>query len=85
MVKKLPSNTGDVETWAQPLHQEEPLEKGTVTLSSVLAWRIPWTEEFGRLQNIGLQRVRYGSSDLACTQKEILVICALVVSLFTMY
>ena len=38
--------------------QEEPLEKGMATHSSILAWRIPWTEEPGGLQSMGLQRVR---------------------------
>ena len=41
------------------LGQEDPLEKGMATHSSILAWRIPWTEEPGRLQSIGLQRVRH--------------------------
>ena len=36
---------------------EDPLEEGRATHSSVLAWRIPWTEEFGRLQSMGSQRV----------------------------
>ena len=36
---------------------EDPLEEGMATYSSILAWRIPWTEELGRLQSIGLQRV----------------------------
>ena len=44
------------ETWAQSLGQEDPLEKGMVTLSSILAWRIQWTEEPGGLQPMGLQR-----------------------------
>ena len=39
------------------LGQEDPLEKEMVTHSSILAWRIPWTEEPGRLQSMGLQRV----------------------------
>ena len=39
---------------AQSLGQENPLEEGMVTQSSILAWRIPWTEEPGRLQSIGL-------------------------------
>ena len=43
------------------------LEKEMATHSSVLAWRIPWTEEHGGLQSIGLQRVRHDWSDLACT------------------
>ena len=56
MVKNLP---GMQETWVWSLAREEPLEKGTVTHSSILAWRIPWTEEPGRVQTIGSQRVRH--------------------------
>ena len=41
----------------QSLGQEDPVEKGMAALSSILAWRIPWTEEPGVLQSIGLQRV----------------------------
>ena len=41
------------------LGQEDPLEKEVAPYSSILAWRIPWTEEHGRLQSIGLQRVRH--------------------------
>ena len=41
------------ETWIQPLGWEDPLEKGMATHSNVLVWRIPWTEEPGRLQFIG--------------------------------
>ena len=44
-------------TWVQFLGQEDPLEKGMATPSSILALRIPWTEEPGRLQSMGLQRV----------------------------
>ena len=44
-------------TWVQSLDQD-PLEEGMVTHSSILAWEIPWTEEPGRLQSMGLQRVR---------------------------
>ena len=47
------------ETWVQSLGQEDPLEKGMVTHSSILAWRIPWTEEPGGLQSTGWQRVRH--------------------------
>ena len=46
------------ETWVQSLGWEDPLEKRTATHSSILAWRIPWTEEPGRLQPMELQRVR---------------------------
>ena len=42
--------------WAQFLGQEEPLEEGMATYSSIIAWRIPWTEELGGLQAIGLQK-----------------------------
>ena len=44
------------ETWARSLGQEDPLEKSMAALSGVLAWRIPWTEEAGRLQSIGSQK-----------------------------
>jgi len=47
------------EIWVQSLGQEDPLEESMATHSSILAWRIPWTEEPGRLQSIGLQRVRH--------------------------
>jgi len=45
------------QTWVQFLGWEEPLEKGRATHSSIPAWKIPWTEEPGRLQSIGSQRV----------------------------
>ena len=45
------------ETWIQSLDKEDPLEEGTATHSSILAWRISWTEEPGRLQSMGSQRV----------------------------
>ena len=45
------------ETWVQSLGQEDPLEKEMATHSSTLAWKIPWTEEPGRLQSMGSQRV----------------------------
>jgi len=45
------------ETWVRSLGQEDPLEKGMENYSSILAWKILWTEEPGRLQSIGLQRV----------------------------
>ena len=47
------------ESWVQSLvRKEDPLEKGMATHSSTFAWEIPWTEEPGRLQPLGLQRVR---------------------------
>ena len=51
-------------TWIQFLGQEEPLEKGMATHSSILAWRIPWTEEPGRLESMGLKRVRHMTEQL---------------------
>ena len=45
------------ETWVQSLGQEDPLEEGIATHSSILAWRILWAEEPGRLQSIGSRRV----------------------------
>ena len=59
--KESACNAGDsqcIETWAQSLGQEDPLEKETATHSSILAWRIPWTKEPARLQSMGSQRVR---------------------------
>ena len=54
MVKNLPSMQ---KIWIHSLGQEDPLEKGRATHSSILAWRIPWTEEPGGLQCIGSQTV----------------------------
>ena len=54
MVKILPAIW---ETWVLSLGWEDPLERGTATHSSILAWRIPWTEETSRLQSMGSQRV----------------------------
>ena len=45
------------EIQVQALVQEDPLEKGMATHSSILAWRIPWTKKLGELQSMGLQRV----------------------------
>ena len=53
-VKNLPAMQ---ETWVQSLGWEDPLEKGMATHSSLLAWRIPWTEEPGGLQSTRSQRV----------------------------
>ena len=56
MVKNLPVVQ---ETWVQSLGQGDCLEKGMATRSSILAWRIPWTEESGGLQSMESQRVRH--------------------------
>ena len=52
------------ETWVRSLGREDPLEKEMVAHSSILAWRIPWTEEPGRLQSMGSQRVRHDWTSL---------------------
>ena len=49
------------ETWVQLLGLEDPLEEEIATHPSILAWKIPWTEEPGRLQSMGSQRVGYDS------------------------
>ena len=54
MVNSLPAV---LETWVQSLGQEDPLEKEMATHASILAWKIPWTEEPDGLQSMGSQRV----------------------------
>ena len=54
LVKNLPAMW---EIWVQSLGQEHPLEKGIATDSSILAWRVPWTEEPDKLQFTGSERV----------------------------
>ena len=56
MVKNPPAMQ---ETWVLSLGREDPLEKGMATHSSILAWRIPWTEESRGLQSLVLQRARH--------------------------
>ena len=53
--KESACNAGDI----QSLGRKDPMEKGMTTYSSVLVWRIPWTEEPGGLQSMGLQRARH--------------------------
>ena len=64
-VRNLPTMQELQETWVWTLDREDLLEEDVATHSSVLAWRIPWTEEPGGLQSMGSQRVRHGWSDLA--------------------
>ena len=59
MVKNLPAIAGDIRDLGSTPGQKDPLEEGMATHSSVLAWRIPWTEEPGGLHSMGLQRVRH--------------------------
>ena len=57
VAQRLKHLTATWETWVQSLGQEDPLEKEMATHSSILAWRIPWTEEPGGLQSTGSQSV----------------------------
>ena len=66
MVKNLPAMR---ETQVQSLGREDPLEKGMMTYSNIFAWRIPWTEEPGGPQSVGLQRVRH---DLETQQQQLI-------------
>ena len=59
MVKNLLSNSGDKKEMGSILGQEDPLEEGMAIHSSILVWRILWTEELGVLQSMGSQRVRH--------------------------
>ena len=61
MVKRLSTMR---ETWVRSLGREDPLEKKMAIHSSTIAWKIPWTEEPGRLQSMGSQRVRQRLSDV---------------------
>ena len=66
-VKNLPTVQELQETWIQSLGWEDPMEEDMATHSSILAWRIPWTEEPGGLQSMGSHRVGHDWNDLACT------------------
>jgi len=59
-VKNPPAIQEPQETCVPSLVGEDPLEEGMAAHSSILVWRIPWTEEPGRLQSMGSQRVRHG-------------------------
>ena len=54
------------EMWAQSLGLGDPLEEGMAAHATILAWRIPWTEEPGGLQSIGSQRVRDQFANIHC-------------------
>ena len=68
VVKNLPPNVGDIRDVSWIPGWEDALEAGMATPSSILAWRIPWTEEPGGLPSTGSQRVRHDWSDLACVR-----------------
>ena len=59
VVKNPPANSGNLRDMDSVPGLEDPLEEDMATYSSILAWRISWTEEHGGLQSIGLQRVIY--------------------------
>ena len=65
-VKNLPAMQGAL---VGSLDQQDPLEKGRATRSSILSWIIPWTEEPGRLQSMGLQRIR---TQLSTCQQQLM-------------
>ena len=57
VIKNPPAMQEMLETWVQFLDEEDPLEKEMATYSSILTWKIPWSEDPGGLQSMGLQRV----------------------------
>ena len=67
MVKNLPAMW---ETWVESLGQKDPREKDMATHSSVLAWRIPWTEELGNLQSLVSQRIGHDGASNTHTHTE---------------
>ena len=67
-LKNVPVVQKPQETRVQSLGQKDPLEEDMVIHTSILAWRLPWTEEPGRLQSIGLQRLKHDWSNWAHTQ-----------------
>ena len=66
LVKNLPTMQ---ETWVRSLAREDPLEEGMATHSSILSWKIPWTEEPGRLQSIGSQKVMHDWASMQGSKK----------------
>ena len=68
MVKSLPAMQ---KTWVRSLGWEDPLEKEMETHSSILAWRIPWTEEPGGLQSTGWQRVGHDRATSLSTEENV--------------
>ena len=72
-VKNLPAMQKMRERWVWSWGQEDSLQEGMVTHSSILVWRIPWAEEPGRLQSIGSQRVGRDWSDWPCTYMLLIV------------
>ena len=73
MAQVVKNPPAEQETQFRSLGQEDPLEKGVATHSSILAWRIPWTEDSGRLQSMGSQRV--GRDWVTNTSLSFLITC----------
>ena len=69
VVKESACNEGDLETWVRSLGQEDPLEEEIATHSNILTWKIPWTEEPGRLQSLGSKRVGHNLATNTYTWK----------------
>ena len=65
MVKNPPANAGDIRDGSSIPESEDALEEGMAIHSSILVWRIPWTEKPGGLECVGSQRVRHDRSDAA--------------------
>ena len=85
-VKNLPAKAGEAKDTGLILGSGRFLEEGMATQSSILAWRIPWTEELGGLQSKGSQRVEYDCSDLAHTYAFVRVcVCVCVCTLHLLY
>ena len=70
MVENLPAMQELQEMWVQSLDCEDPLEEGMGAHSSILAWRIPRTEESGGVQSMGSQRAGHDCTKLACTSRQ---------------
>ena len=84
-IKNPPAMQETQAIWAWFLGQEDPLEEGMATHSSILAWRIPWTEKPGRLQSKGSQRTRQGTMDRSNIGKGGHQGCTLSLCLFNLY
>ena len=74
-VKNLPAMQDSQTMWVWSLGWKDPLEEGMATHFNILAWRIPWTEEPGKLQSMGLQTVRHSWNDLAAAVAQLLQSC----------
>ena len=75
MIKNPPPSLGDLRDIGS-VPESDALEESMATHSSILIWRIPWTEEPGGLQSIGLQRVGQDCRDLACRHAQVGVTAA---------